>query len=97
MNGTLKIDLRKSDPLGLDFSLAYLRVKTAVDEYKRMGPGDAKKPGWYEHERVREAKGRVIVDFVALAKIIAQALGEERAMQVPGLKFALEFRGLANL
>lgn len=79
----------------LNRTKAYDRVKTAVGDYKRMGPGDAAKPGWYEHKLALEAKARVILDFVVLAKIIAQAVGEERAMQVPGLKFALEFRGLA--
>lgn len=42
MNAALKIDLRKADPLGLDFSAVYDRVRTAVDSYKRMGPEDTK-------------------------------------------------------
>ncbi len=92
----MKIDLRKSDPLGLDFSAAFDRVKSAVYAYKQMGPEDIKKPGWYEHKLAREKQARIIIDFVVLAKLIAQAVGE-RAVHVPGLKFALEFRGLDHL
>jgi hypothetical protein len=96
MNAALKIDLRKSDPLGLDFSAVYERALSAVDAYKRMGPEDTKKPGWYEHKLAREKQARIVIDFVVMAKLIAQAVGE-RAVQVPGLKFALEFRGLDHL
>lgn len=96
MNAALKIDLRKSDPLGLDFTAVFDRVLMAVDAYKQMGPGDPAKPHWYEHKLVREAKARIVIDFVIMAKIVAQAVGE-RAVQVPGLKFALEFRGLDHL
>lgn len=93
-NGALKVDLRKSSPLGLDFDLAWDRAKDVIESYKAMGPGDTKKPGWYEHKLAREKHGQIITSFVALARLIAQAVGDERAQQIPGLKFAVEFRGL---
>lgn len=97
MNAALKIDLRKADPLGLDFTAAYDRVRIAVDSYKCMGLESTERAGWYEHKLAREKHARTITDFVVLAKLIAMAVGEKRAKQVSGLKFALEFRGLDSL
>lgn len=95
MTTNLKIDLRKSDPLGLDFSVAYENVKSAVYNWKQMGSEDTHKPGWYEHRNERNRLRRIVVDYVALAKLLAQAIGYDKANRIPGLRFAIEFNGMS--
>lgn len=85
-----EIDLRKSDPLGMDTRMAFLRMRDCYRDATRMGPGDSSKPGWHAHNMEWNRKLTYARDIHALLRAIAKIVGPDATKSIPALKWANE-------
>lgn len=90
MKHTVNIDLRKSDPLGLDLDLAwqvvqhrYQRADAAYAQYEKNQDGSQLDVWRKDRSEARRLH--------SLLRIIANLVGPDNAAKIPALKWAMEY------
>lgn len=89
MKVSLNIDLRKSDPLGLDLDCAWEFAKHRYQQAQDMGDPDRSRPGYTEHLNARHDLVRQARHVHTLLVTVARMVGPEVWSKIPALSWAM--------